>query len=252
MAPVRPSAEVVASEALDAALDSLREAASLEPSADLRSFRDALSGILDVRRLPEGRFGHGVLVGRRGDAVGAAFDRVYLLGLNEGALPSRPATDPLAAEDGTDDPLGRRARAREADRRAFLGALAAADGGRATLCYGRSDGGARAAYPSRWLLEQVSVLEGAPVYASDLTLLLTAGRPWLLRIASPRDGALRVAAGELAAADIADRRLASVVAWRQAYGDLAGHPLAQRADLPLGAALRRRCPPLARVHAVRR
>lgn len=68
--------------------------------------------------------------------------------------------------------------------------------------------------------------------------MLAAGRPWLLRVASVRDGALRVADGELVAADLADRRLAAVAAWRRVHGDLAGHPLARRADLPLGAALR--------------
>ena len=128
----------------------------------------------------------------------------------EGAFPSRPPSDPLAAADRADDPLGRQERVREAERRAFLGALAAADGARATLSYARSDGGARATYPSRWLLERASMLEGRPVYASDLTVLLATGRPGSCGSPRCKTGASRVAAGSLAAVDLADRRLASV------------------------------------------
>jgi RecB family exonuclease len=233
-----PAVERSASDAVDAALESLREATVFEAGTTLPGFQNALASILASRRLPEGTVGHGVIVGPVGSVVGAAFDRVYVLGLTEGTFPSRPPSDALAAADGHDDPLARREQVREADRRGFLSALAAADGGSVTVSYARSDGGARATYPSRWLLELVSGREVETVYASGLPVLLAVGRPWLTRVASAQDGVARVGDGELAAADLADRRLASIVAWRNRGGDLSRHPLARRSGLPLGQALR--------------
>ncbi len=233
-----PPGERAASEAVDAALESLREATAFEPGTTLRTFRNALTSILASRRLPEGNPGRGVVVGPVGAVLGAAYQRVYILGMTEGAFPSQPPSDPLAAALGRDDPLARRERVREVDRRGFLGALAAADGGHVTLSYARSDGASRATYPSPWLLEQVSQREGRTVYASNLPVLLAVGRPWLTRVASTQDGVMRVWAEGLPAADLADARLASVVGWRAQNGDLTRHPLAQRSELPLGAALR--------------
>ena len=233
-----PASERAASGAVDAALKSLREATAFEPGTTPRTFRNALSSILASRRLAEGHPGRGVVVGPVGAVLGAAYRRVYVLGMTEGAFPSRPPSDPLAVALGRDDPLARRARVREADRRGFLGALAAADDGRVTLSYARSDGGARATYPSPWLLDLVSQREGRTVYASTLPALLAVGRPWLTRVASAQDGVMRVWADVVPAADLADARLASVVGWRVRHGDLTRHPLAQRSELPLGAALR--------------
>ena len=223
---------------LDAALESLREASAFEPGTTARTFRSALASILTSRRLPEGEPGRGVVVGSVGTVTGAAFARVYVLGVVEGTFPSRPPVDPLVAASGGDDPLSRNERAREAEQRGFRAALAAADGGQVTLCYARSDGAARATFPSRWLLDVISKHEDRPVYASDLPALLAAGRPWLTRIASAQDGVARVGVGQLPAADLSDLRLGGVVAWRARHRDLAQHPLALRPDLPLGAALR--------------
>jgi ATP-dependent helicase/nuclease subunit B len=233
-----PAAERASSEAVDVALESLRDAATFERGTKLTTFTNALASILASRRMPEGVFGRGVLVGPAASVVGAAYQRVYLLGVTEGTFPARPPSDPLSAGAGHHDPLQRRERAREADRRAFLAALAAADDGQVTLSYPRSDGGSRATYPSRWLLELASEREGRPIYASQMPVLLASGRPWITRVASVQDGVLRVARGTLPAADLADARLASVVVWRSQHGDLARHPLATRRDLPLAAALR--------------
>ena len=184
------------------------------------------------------------MVGLLGSATGAAFDRVYVLGMAEGLLPSRPPVDPLATGSDTDaDPLRRRERQAQADRRALLAALASADGGRVVLSYARSDGAARASHPSRWLLEQAARCEGVPaLYASDLPALFGPERPWLERLASAYDGLRRCTSS----ADLADHRLRSVIAWHALGHDLARHPLAVRADLPLG----RRCGP--RERAARR
>jgi hypothetical protein len=236
--PAWPATERAASDDLDAALESLRDASAFEPGTTARTFRSALASILASRRLSEGEPGRGVVVGPVGAVTGAAFARVYVLGVAEGAFPSRPPADPLVAATGGDDPLSRQERVREVERRGFLAALAAADGGRVTLSYARSDGAARATYPSRWLLDLMARHEGRPTYASDLPALLAAGRPWLTRVASAQDGVARVGAGELRAADLSDLRLAGVVAWRARHRDLARQPLALRSDLPLGAALR--------------
>lgn len=237
MSETWPEAERAGSAAVDAALDGLREAGMFEGGTNVDVLRTALATMLESRREPEGTFGRGVVVGPVGSTVGAAYRRVYALGLIEGVLPSRPVADPLAGAHGQHDPLERHERAREDERRGFLAALAAADDG-ATVSYARSDGAARATYPSPWLMEFVSQREGATVYASGLPTLLAVGRPWLTRIASAQDGVARVGDGALPAADLADRRLASLVAWRDRGGELARHPLAVRADLPLGAALR--------------
>ena len=56
----------------------------------------------------------------------------------------------------------------------------------------RTDGAARATYPSRWLLEQVARIEGVPaVYASDMAQLFGPQRSWLDRIASAYEIATR-------------------------------------------------------------
>ena len=91
-----PAAELTGSRAVDEVLESLRGASEFEPTTTLRVFGDALASALEARRLPEGEAGVGVLVGPLGSAVGTAFDRVYVLGVAEGLLPSRPAADPLA------------------------------------------------------------------------------------------------------------------------------------------------------------
>lgn len=236
VAPEWPMEERAAAEALSAALDDLRAAAAFEPVTTLRVFIEALAAALEQRRLPEGKPGVGVLVGPLGSVLGAAFDRVHVLGLAEGLLPTRPPVDPLAAgADDASDPLGRQERQREGDRRAFLGALAAAgESGAVTLSYPRSDGAARAAHPSRWLLEQVAQRDGVPaVYASDLPRLFTPERTWLDRIASAYDGLQRCASP----LDLADLRLSQIVAWRQMDRSVHAHSLASRADLPLGRAL---------------
>ena len=126
--------------------------------------------------------------GQVGAVLGAALDRVYVVGLAEGVLPGRLPPDPLASAEPGADPLQRRQRVREADRRGFLGALAAADEGRVLLSYPRSDGGARARYPSRWFLECAARAEGRSVYTSDLPRLFAEGRSWLVRVESPQDG----------------------------------------------------------------
>ena len=187
--PTWPEAERQASAALDEALESLRAASALEPTTTVAVFSDSLAAALEARRLAEGQSGVGVLVGPLGSGTGAAFERVYVLGMAEGLLPGRPPSDPLLPAGGSADPLRRRDRQRQADRRALLASLSSADGHTVLLSYARSDGAARASYPSRWLLEQAAQLEDvSTLYAADLPRLIGPAHPWMDRIASAYDG----------------------------------------------------------------
>ena len=106
--------------------------------------------------------------------------------------------------------------------------------GSIVLSYARTDGAARASYPSRWLLEQVARIEGVPsIFGSDLPRLFGPGRPWLEYIASAYDG-LRQCSTPL---NVADLRVREVVSAHLARRDISGISLANRSDLVLGRAL---------------
>jgi ATP-dependent helicase/nuclease subunit B len=231
-----PESELRASEALDEALESLRDASAFEPTTTMSEFSEALAAALAARRLTEGRPGVGVLVAPIGATMGAEFERVYVLGMTEGLLPSRPSADPLTPGGSDADPLGRWQRQRAAERRAFLAACSATVGriGAVCLSYARSDGAARASHASRWLLEIVARQAGLQrAFESDLDGLF-ASQPWLRRIASAYDG-LQHSATPM---HLADRRLCDVVAAHRRQAHIEGTPLAAREDLVLGRALR--------------
>lgn len=252
------AADRLASDGLDRALESLAEGDRIEPSITARAFRVALEAILDERAVPEGRAGAGIAVGKVGTVTGAQFDRLYIVGMAEGSIPARPIADPLTMSDLGTDPLDRQQRFRTDDRRGWLATLAAADHGTIVVSYARSNGGARATYPSRWLLELASDLEGRQVYASEVERLVAIGRPWLVWLASAHDGLSRVAralrerdavaesvhppmvplADRVTAGSLADLRLAAALTWQAGGHDLERHPLATRPELPLAAALR--------------
>jgi hypothetical protein len=166
--------------------------------------------------------------------MGLVFERVYIVGLTEGAFPPTPPADPFYPLDA-EDPLRRRARQRAADRQAFLAALAAADGGRVMVS--TADALAdRAAFPSRWLLELASeqLTDGAaPLDAIAFRALTEADNPWLRVVASAPDGVVHTSIP----ADLEDNRLHEAMEWRQRGLDLQLHPLATRSDLPIGAGL---------------
>jgi ATP-dependent helicase/nuclease subunit B len=231
-----PRLERLASDALDEALDSLRDASALEPTTTMSEFSEALAAALEARRLAEGRPGVGVLVAPLGASTGAVFDCTYVLGMAEGVLPSRPSPDPLTAGGPGADPLGRSARQRASERRAFLAACAGVlDGGAVWLTYARGDGAARATHASRWLLEVVARQAGLErAFESDLERLFDGRRPWLERIASAYEALQR----GTTPMHVADLRLSDVLAAHAGGGNVADTPLAARNDLVLGRALR--------------
>ncbi|MGH2460431.1 MAG: PD-(D/E)XK nuclease family protein, partial [Chloroflexota bacterium] len=220
--------------AVDAALGRLGDADRIDstsgPSAT--EFIATLDAALYSDRRPTGRPGRGILIEPIAAVAGLAFDRVYVLGLREGVFPPPPAVDPFFPVEA-DDPLGRRARQHAEERRDFLMALATADHGKLTLCVPDSDG-ARAAFPSRWLLDLASARARADLDATRFAALDPSLHPWLRVVYSARHGVAR----DLPPADLEDRRLRQAVSWVEQRRALDQCPMARREDLPLGRALR--------------
>ena len=228
-----PEDERAAAVAVEAALDRLRVADRVETASgpSLSEFLAALAAALAANRLPTGRLGDGILIEPIGAVTGLAFDRVYLLGMREGAFPPTPAVDPFFP-DSASDPLDRRSRQLAGERQDFLVALATADGGSLTLCTPDTDG-ARKAFPSRWLLEVASRCAGRQLSATEFVALNPAEHPWLRVVRSAQQGVLR----DVTPADLEDRRLQQAARWVRDRRPLFLHPMARRTDLPLGRAL---------------
>ena len=212
---------------VDQVLEGLRAAGTLEPTTDLATFVATLEAALEERGRPQGRLGVGVVVGSPTDALGMSFASVYLVGLAEGVFPAAAAADPIFP-DG--DPLERHDARLGEERRSFLAALAAADGGTALLSVPAWDSSLRPTYAAAWLLEVVGRLAGRPVTAAELRVL--DGEPWLARVISPAQALQRADV----LLDLAEWRVREASA-QAGHRRLAASPLARRTDLPLGRTL---------------
>ncbi len=231
-----PEEERPFAEDLATALAELAEADTFEGEmgTSVALFLSTLEAELRRCSRAVGRLGEGIMLGPVQAVAGLAFERVYLVGMTEGAFPSPPPVDPFftGATNG-EDPLQRRARQRRDERRAFLTALAAADGGVATLSLPDAAGD-RAAFPSRWLLEVAAARLGrSSLDASGFKALKEADCPWLRVVSSARAGVV----GAAPPADLEDRRLQQAATWTAAGLPLHLHPLARRTDLPVGSGL---------------
>ena len=135
--------------------------------------------------------------------TGLAFDRVFIVGMTEGAFPT-PAPDDPFFPSVDEDPLHLRQRQREAERLAFRTAVAAADGGRLTLSVPDSIQ-ARKAFPSPWLLEFASEPSGIkPLFTTEFqTLAEDPHATWLRVVRSTVNGIQRAPS----LSDLEDRRL---------------------------------------------
>ena len=229
-----PTSEQPALKAILLAIESLRQADEIETERGPTAvgFRVALETALEAERLETGRFSEGILVEPLAAVTGLTFQRVYILGMVEGAFPTPPSGDPFFPA-GSQDPLDRVNRHRVKDRQDYLVALAAGDDGVVTLSVPDSDG-ARAAFPSRWLLDIASGLAGEELDSERFATLSPGNHHWLHVVHSAQDGVQR----GIARADLEDRRLHDAAGWRTRSRLLAQHPLARRTDLPLGRALR--------------
>ena len=216
------------------ALDELGRLDALEASTTRAAFQQALDYELSAPMGRTGATGAGVFVAGLGAAAGMEFDAVWALGMSEGDYPARSGEDPLLPEavraglPGSPLPLRREAQLRE--RRSYLSALAAGRSRR--LSYSRVDPvQRRPQYPSPWLLDAASALQGERVSSERLNAI---DAPWLTVIESMED-ALRLAAEEQAA-DGHEFDLKALADWRGAGLRAARHPLAA-GDGPLGRAL---------------
>ena len=226
MAP--PLLEAEALRKAETGLEEIAAVDSIAPGGTtMAQFRRAVDDVVSSPVGHLGRYGHGVFVGPFGAAQAMEFDRLYLVGMIEGAVPPRAQDDPLVPDrdrvDASSAPgaMPLRTQRRDEVRYAFLGAMATS--WHRTLSYPKSlSGSRRTAYPSRWFLEEASVLHGDPVYSADLEGL--ADSSWLTVVPSAEAG-LR-AADHVAFSDSGDYDLHCLQRWRDAGRDLAMHHVA--------------------------
>ncbi len=186
---------------------------------------ETLEGLFDARRQPVGKFGRGILTGKIQSAAGLKLSRVHALGMTESAFPKSPPTNPFVPFAGESDPLDDRRTDIEGQAMALFITVSAA--GNASLSFPIWDDAGRPVYPSRWLVQAATRLEGRAMTSQQLRTHLHG--PWFTSIPSPLGG---VRHGP-EPVDLAEYRLRAVLEWREADRQLASHPLAARSDLPL-------------------
>src|SRR5487761_339114 len=215
-----------ASQMVEEVVRGLAAAQEVEPTVSVAVFLRALEGGLRARRRPEGRLGSGVVIGAHRLLLAMDFDRVHVLGVVEASFPAAMPVDPLLA----DDPLRRREEHEARERRDWLVALAAADGGEVLVSVPLVDSEGRAVYPSPWLLELLA--DGGSPPPATAVRAGTFSPPRLRRAG----GGDRGTAGATPL-HLAERREWEAAAAHRAGLDLTMTPLARRDDLPLGRAL---------------
>jgi ATP-dependent helicase/nuclease subunit B len=126
-----PEEEQLGAQRVEAAIERLAHLDALDgPAPTLAVFRRALDGELDQNLRRVGRLGEGVLVGHVSLAAGLVLDRVLVLGLAEGAFPTRRLEDSLlpdAERELAGGELALRRNGVHDDHRHLLAALSAAD-----------------------------------------------------------------------------------------------------------------------------
>ena len=235
-----PEAELNALEKIETALAGLETAQSIEPAPSFRSFRRALDEILSARVGHLGVTGQGVFVAPIAAAAGMRFDNVYIVGMIEGAIPPAVRDDPLIPDThrqiagGASAGIALRSERRAEERYEYLSALQTAPTRVLTYPVGGS-ASQRSHSPSRWFLEQATILNSAPVYTSTLPSLSTAD--WLTVIPS-MEGALETVAAS-SSADTVDYDVEHLWRWKRAFRTVGSHPLARAGRLGKSLRLRR-------------
>ena len=203
-------------------LDGLQAADGISAATDLETFRQTVTEALSAPIGQLGPTGTGVFVSSFAAATGMNFDAIWLVGMIEGAVPPAMRPDALLPEAGWQAAGGdsRTAQRIGLERGDYLSALASAP--RRTLSYPVAEGASqRQAYPSRWFLEQASVLEGQQAYTGDLPGLRD--RPWLTATDSAEHAHLSVPAAALA--DRHDYVIHRLLRWKNNGGQARRHPL---------------------------
>ena len=219
-----PEAEGVGLERVTRTLSELSAADSVGRGCTLAEFRQSVADSLRGTVGHLGVTGQGVFVSSIAAASGMSFDAVWVLGMVEGGMPPATRPDPLLPEADWQAAGGesRVARRIASERYDYLSALATAT--RRELSYPVANAASqRQAYPSRWLLEQATTLEGEAVHASGLGRL--GEREWLSIDRSPEEALTRTPEGALS--DALDYSLSRLLAWRRAGLRLDEHPFAR-------------------------
>ncbi len=197
----------------------------IRPAVDLPTFQRTLVQELDRPARRVSRFGEGVFVGRLAHAMGADFDHLFILGMNEGSIPMKGSDDPLLPDHAWDvvgqerarAGRSRRARARAEERRTYLAALASAP--ERTLLAPRADlRGSQGLLRSRWLIESASRLAGERLTNEGMERFAA---PWHTVVPSFEGGL----ASEAPASSLAEHDLRLLRRWQVARRPMSDHPL---------------------------
>ena len=231
-----PQAEQRTYDRIERVLNELKSADEISQDVTFEVFRRALNEALQASVGHLGSVGHGVFVAPLKLAAAMSFDAVHIVGMIEGAVPPAVRDDPLIPERDRERAGGAAAglplqqQRKDDERYDYLAALATAP--EHTLSYPVADpAGQRGNYPSRWLLEQASQLEGIPVFASTLPQL--GRRPWMTIITSMRHSLTTTHTS--AHADTHDYNMDRLQAWNTAGLRADLHPLTE--DTLLASAL---------------
>ena len=223
-----PSTENAALEKIYRTLEEIKAADSVKAGTTLKEFKQTVDDALQESTGRLGVTGQGVFVSSFSAAAGMNFDAIWMVGMIEGAVPPALPPDPLLPEADWLSAGGpsRLKKHIAQERRDYLSAVASAP--RRVLSYPAAGAASnRKAYPSRWLLEQASALENAPIRSSDLSRL--ANRPWLTIDASPEHALSRVPESSLA--DLHDYTLQRLLHWNRSGKRLGDHPFVQNGAL---------------------
>lgn len=182
-----PVAERKAAERTERAVERLACLEAIEGPVPLDVFVRTLELELDRDLGRVGRMGEGVLVGGVSMGTGLDLDLVVVLGLAEGSFPSPPAYDSLLPDEerlAAGDGIALCAASTERQHRELLAALAGAR--QQLLCVPRGDmRQSNERFPSRWVTDIASRIEGRPVSGQELLVL---ERPWVEHVASYEAG----------------------------------------------------------------
>lgn len=209
-------------------LEEVKSADALGRPATLEEFERVVKDALQAPQGHLGPTGRGVFVSSFANAAGMSFDKIWLVGMIEGAVPPALRPDPLLPQGelngrGKLSPAQRRM---TEERYSYLCALDTAP--RRSLSYPVAESSSRrAAHPSRWFLEQASLLAGKQVHSGDLSSLNE--NPWLSVTRSAEQALDGLQDGGLA--DLLDYQLDRLVRWKAAGNRIEQHPLAAESGL---------------------
>jgi len=212
-----PVAEVAALDAVLLAVEGLAVLGDGRPGPSV--IREALAAELESPAPQTTRFGHGLFVGRIEELVGLHFDMVWVLGMVDGAVPSRSADDVLLPDSEREPQIPVRSRPLADSRRDYLAALAS--GADRTLSYPVGDPRqGRTLRPSSLLLETAGILVagGRRIFARDQAGICD--QPGYRTVPSY---AAAVTDGDGEPLSPSDWDLRSMARWTVAGGDLMRH-----------------------------